>query len=212
MQLPSASSNASASLGEQQTLSACQLHLQQRAHALLAVCPGLPGFCPRSGAPDAPSTQQAPYLKPGGPGDAQMAQQNAAVATFIAGPGFQERLSQLQQLPDKQGILIAAGKPHHVGNAAIMLHVSCHNQAAVGCRAGRLPCALNPTPSTLPCGGRVAWHSSLCRPQRLTCLWHSFTCGTCTASCAALRSTSCSAHTSSLTHVHLSLAAHPSAP
>lgn len=144
MQLPSASSNASASLGEQQTLSACQLHLQQRAHALLAVCPGLPGFCPRSGAPDAPSTQQAPYLKPGGPGDAQMAQQNAAVATFIAGPGFQERLSQLQQLPDKQGILIAAGKPHHVGNAAIMLHVSCHNQAAVGCREA----ALCPQPHT----------------------------------------------------------------
>lgn len=36
----------------------------------------------------------------------------------------QERLQQLRQLPDKRGILISAGKVHHVGNAAIILHVS----------------------------------------------------------------------------------------
>lgn len=125
VQLLPTSSNASASsLGQQQQpLSACQLQLQQRAQALLDACPGLPGFCPRpNSTPASASTHQAPYLKPEGPGNGQMAQQKAAVDRFIAGPGFQERLTQLQQLPDKQGILISAGKPHHVGNAAIILH------------------------------------------------------------------------------------------
>lgn len=37
---------------------------------------------------------------------------------------LQERVEQLQQLPDKQGILISAGTALHVGNAAITLHVS----------------------------------------------------------------------------------------
>jgi len=36
---------------------------------------------------------------------------------------LQDRIRNLQQLPDKRGILISAGKPHHVGNAAIILHV-----------------------------------------------------------------------------------------
>jgi hypothetical protein len=36
---------------------------------------------------------------------------------------LQERVLRLQQLPDKQGILISAGK-QHVGNLAMTLHVS----------------------------------------------------------------------------------------
>jgi hypothetical protein len=36
---------------------------------------------------------------------------------------LQERVLRLQQLPDKQGILISAGK-QHLGNLAMTLHVS----------------------------------------------------------------------------------------
>lgn len=35
---------------------------------------------------------------------------------------MQDRLQQLQQLPDKRGILISAGKSHHVGGAIVILH------------------------------------------------------------------------------------------
>jgi hypothetical protein len=41
---------------------------------------------------------------------------------------LQERLQQLRSLPDKRGILISAGKPHHIGNAAVMLHVSLRGE------------------------------------------------------------------------------------
>lgn len=33
-------------------------------------------------------------------------------------------MDQLQSSPDDRGILISAGKPHHVGTMTIMLHVS----------------------------------------------------------------------------------------
>jgi hypothetical protein len=100
----------------------CQQQVLQQAQSVLKACPGLPAFCPRSG--NALHAQQVTYLRPGGPSNGQMAQQKKAVDQYIAGPGFHKRLSQLQQLPDKQGILISAGKSHHVGNTAIILHVS----------------------------------------------------------------------------------------
>lgn len=103
-------------------LAPCQQQLLQQAQSVLEACPGLPGFCPRP--KNVQTAQKVTYLRPGGPQNGQMAQQKKAVDEFLAGPGFQERVSKLQQLQDKQGILISAGKPHHVGNAAIILHVS----------------------------------------------------------------------------------------
>lgn len=112
---------------DEQQLSGCQLQLQQKAQAVLDSCPGLPGYCPRPA--EMQKQRKAAYLKSQGPQNVQMAQQKTAVDEFLTGPGFQQRLEQLQQLPDKRGILISAGKSHHVGNTAIILHVSgdrCH--------------------------------------------------------------------------------------
>lgn len=120
---------STASTPAEQQLSGCQLQLQQKAQAVLDSCPGLPGYCLRP--VEMQKQRKASYLKSQGPQNAQMAEQKAAVDEFLAGPGFQQRLEQLQQLPDKRGILISAGKAHHVGNTAIILHVS-------GCAGGHV--------------------------------------------------------------------------
>eukprot|EP00879_Flechtneria_rotunda_P014025 GHRR01014652.1.p1 GENE.GHRR01014652.1~~GHRR01014652.1.p1 ORF type:complete len:223 (+),score=62.91 GHRR01014652.1:328-996(+) len=52
-----------------------------------------------------------------------MRQQKQRIDNFVAGVGYKARLQQLRDLPDKRGILISAGKPHHIGNTAILLHV-----------------------------------------------------------------------------------------
>lgn len=114
---------------QQQQLSMC-------AHALLAACPGLPGYCPRP--PDMSRQTHTAYLEPQGPSHPQLAKQKAAVDAFIAGRGFQERLSKLRQLPDQQGILLSGGKKH-VGSMALTLHVSvrklclCCGEVRYGC-------------------------------------------------------------------------------
>ena len=98
---------------------------------------------------------RAAYLEPGGPSHPQIAKQKAAVDAFIAGKGLKDRISQLQQLPDKQGILFSAGRKH-VGGIAVTLHVSV-------CKSGW--CCFDPSNTASSTTPKVLL-SSLCKADQ----------------------------------------------
>ncbi|KAF6262935.1 mannosyltransferase putative-domain-containing protein [Scenedesmus sp. NREL 46B-D3] len=99
-----------------------QLAVQRLLKTLLHKCP-LPGYCIRDEGLPGPSE----YLSSSGPGHLGMQRQHAILTEHLNSSSFQERLHQVRNLPDKQGILVSAGKPHHVGNAAVLLHVLRHH-------------------------------------------------------------------------------------
>lgn len=101
----------------------CAEAAPETARGVLQACRGFPGFCARQ--PQQPQQQAAAaYLLPGGPTYPLLAHQAQKVASFVAAPGgLAARRAALERLPDRRGILISAGKPHHVGNSAIILHV-----------------------------------------------------------------------------------------
>lgn len=88
--------------------------------ALLVRCP-LPGYCQRPAGLPGPEQYQGPAAHPG------ILHQRRSLTEYLAGPAFTTRAANLAALPEQRGILVSAGKPHHVGGLTVMLHVLRHH-------------------------------------------------------------------------------------
>jgi hypothetical protein len=83
-------------------------------------CP-LPGYCQRPAGLPGPEQYQGPAAHPG------ILHQRRSLTEYLAGPAFTTRAANLAALPEQRGILVSAGKPHHVGGLTVMLHVLRHH-------------------------------------------------------------------------------------
>ena len=108
---PAASSPLSLHLPE--VTSKCSSSLQQRAQSELSSCPGLPGYCPRQ-----LQTGPLTYLKPEGPNDAMLRQQQQATARFLASPAFQVMLAHCCHTRGRQQLCQHSTWSCSVGNSA----------------------------------------------------------------------------------------------